>query len=148
MIKIPFISPFPLEHAKTGDAGYDIACSEGGVVWGKSSTAFATGLYMAIPQGYVGNIMSRSGLSFKHQIETGAGVIDSGYRGEVKIILHNHGNKKVVFQPGDRIAQIVFIKHEDPWLEKVEELDTTERGTGGFGHTGVKKVIAGEGEYK
>jgi dUTP pyrophosphatase len=137
VIKIKYRSPFKLEHAKPGDAGYDISCDKGGVVWGKSSTKFTTGLYLAIPAGYVGKIVSRSGLSFNHGIEVGAGTIDSGYRGEVKIHLHNLSTDKVVFLPGDRIAQLIIIKHEDPWFELSEDLGETERNEGGFGHTGI-----------
>jgi dUTP pyrophosphatase len=92
---------------------------------------------MAIPPGYVGKVVSRSGLSFKHDIEVGAGVIDSGYRGMNRINLHNHGDYPVVVERGDRIAQIIILKHETPEWVSVESLDESERGEMGFGHTGL-----------
>lgn len=136
-MKIMYIGPYPLVQAKQGDAGYDIATNEDRVIYGKTSAQFSTGLHMAIPPGYVGKVVSRSGLSFKYGIEVGAGVIDSGYRGEIKIHLHNNGNSKVEFKKGDRIAQIIIQKHESPEFVLVESLDETERGTNGFGHTGI-----------
>lgn len=137
MMKIAYIGPYPLVQAKPGDAGYDIATNEEKTVWHHSSAQFSTGLSMAIPPGYVGKVVSRSGLSFKHRIEVGAGVIDSGYRGEIKIHLHNFGDTPVTFKKGDRIAQIIILKHESPVFELVKSLDETERGVNGFGHTGI-----------
>jgi dUTP pyrophosphatase len=137
-MQIRYIGPYPLKQAKPGDAGYDICTNETRTVPPFSSAAFSTGLRVAIPPGYVGKVVSRSGLSFKHNIEVGAGVIDSGYRGEIRINLHNHGNGPVTFNAGDRIAQLLILKHESPEFNLVEELDETERGENGFGHTGVK----------
>jgi len=137
-MKIPYIGPYPLKPAKEGDAGYDIASNETKTVYRFNSAIFSTGLYMAIPPGYVGKVVSRSGLSFKNRIEVGAGVIDSGYRGEIKIHLHNLGDRGFNVKKGDRIAQIIILKHESPLFELVESLYKTERGPEGFGHTGVK----------
>jgi len=139
-MKIPYIGPYPLVQAKDGDAGFDIASNETKVAHQHSSTKFSTGLSMAIPPGYVGKVVSRSGLSFKHCIEVGAGVIDSGYRGEIKIHLHNFGDNPVVINKGDRIAQIIILKHETPVFELVESLDQTDRGVNGFGHTGTSAL--------
>lgn len=137
-MQIKYIGPYPLQPAKEGDAGYDIASNETKSIYRYSSAIFSTGLRMAIPPGYVGKVVSRSGLSFKHSLEVGAGVIDSGYRGEIKIHLYNNGDKGVTINKGDRIAQIIILKHESPEFELVEELDDTERGIYGFGHTGME----------
>ncbi len=136
-MKIKYIGPYPLVTAKDGDAGYDIAANENKQIYAGTSAIFSTGLRMAIPRGYVGKVVSRSGLSFKHNLEVGAGVIDSGYRGEIKIHLYNHGSKGVYIQEGDRIAQIIIVRHESPAFELVDSLDDTERGSLGFGHSGV-----------
>jgi len=137
-MKIKYKGPYQLVPAKEGDAGYDISTNEEKVIYGHTSAQFSTGLSMAIPKGYVGKVVSRSGLSFKHGIEVGAGIIDSGYRGEIKIHLHNFGDFPVQFKPGDRIAQIIILKHESPVFELVNSLDETERGANGFGSTGIE----------
>lgn len=137
-MKIPYISPYPLVRAKEGDAGFDIASAETKTIIPRHSAQFDTGLFMAIPAGYVGKVVSRSGLSFKHNLEVGAGVIDSGYRGEIRINLHNHGDYPIVVEKGDRIAQIIILKHETPEWTPVDSLDETDRGANGFGHTGTK----------
>jgi len=139
--KISYIGPYPLVPAKEGDAGYDISSNENGKLYGSMSMGFSTGLYVAIPPGYVGKVVSRSGLAFKHNIEVGAGVIDSGYRGEVRILLHNFGDRPFEIKKGDRIAQLLILKHESPEFVLVDELDSTERGANGFGHTGVKETM-------
>jgi dUTP pyrophosphatase len=136
-MEINYISPFPLLQAKPGDAGYDICSNETKCLSPNDSAQFDTGLFMAIPTGYVGKIVSRSGLSFRHNIEVGAGLIDSGYRGEIRINLHNFGIERVKINKGERIAQIIILKHESPDFVLVKSLDETERGNGGFGHTGT-----------
>ncbi len=99
-----------------------------------------TGLKLAIPQGYEGQVRPRSGLALKHGITTlnSPGTIDSDYRGEVKVLLINLGSAPVVINSGDRIAQLVIAPVVQAELEEVDELDDTSRGDGGFGHTGVK----------
>lgn len=99
-----------------------------------------TGLKLAIPQGYEGQVRPRSGLALKHGITTlnSPGTIDSDYRGEVKVLLINLGSAPVVINSGDRIAQLVIAPVVQAELEEVDELDDTSRGEGGFGHTGVK----------
>lgn len=99
-----------------------------------------TGLNIALPEGYEAQIRPRSGLAIKHGITiiNTPGTIDSDYRGDVGVILVNISNEDFVVQPGERIAQMVINKFEQAEFEVVEELDETERGEGGFGHTGIK----------
>lgn len=98
----------------------------------------STGIYLAIPEGYECQVRSRSGLAAKQGIVVlnSPGTIDSDYRGELKVILINHGVMSANIHHGDRIAQLVFNKIEQPAFTLVEELDSTERGEGGFGSTG------------
>lgn len=101
--------------------------------------AVDTGIKVAIPEGYAGFVLPRSG----HAKRSGVGVvnspglIDSGYRGEVSVLLINHGNDPVTFRKGDRIAQLVVLPIPEVEWDEVEELDETTRGEGGFGSTGV-----------
>ena len=97
-----------------------------------------TGLYMEIPEGYEGQVRPRSGLAIKSGITVlnSPGTIDADYRGQVCVILINLSDKPFTINSGDRIAQIVFTKCEQAVLVQVETLSTTERGAGGFGHTG------------
>ena len=99
-----------------------------------------TGLYIALPAGYEAQIRPRSGLALKKGITVlnSPGTIDADYRGEIRIILVNLSNESFVVEDGERIAQMVIARHEQAaWLQ-VEQLDETERGAGGFGHTGEK----------
>ena len=97
-----------------------------------------TGLYMALPPGY--EVRPRSGLAFKHGITVlnSPGTIDADYRGEIGVLLVNLSNEPFVITEGERIAQMVIARHEQGQFEVVDELDQTERGEGGYGHTGVK----------
>ena len=97
-----------------------------------------TGLYLEIPEGYEGQVRPRSGLAFKHgmTVLNTPGTIDADYRGELKQILINLSDTPFVINNGDRIAQIVFARCEQAEMVEVEELSETERGAGGFGHTG------------
>ncbi len=97
-----------------------------------------TGLYMALPKGYEAQVRPRSGLALKHGITVlnTPGTIDADYRGELGIILINLSTEDFIINDGERIAQMVIAKHETPELVEVEELDDTERGAGGYGHTG------------
>ena len=99
-----------------------------------------TGLHIALPEGYEAQIRPRSGLAIKKGITVinTPGTIDPDYTGDVGVILVNISNEDFVVQPGDRIAQMVINKFEQAKFEVVEELDETERGEGGFGHTGNK----------
>ena len=97
-----------------------------------------TGLFMEIPVGYEGQVRPRSGLAIKSGITVlnSPGTIDADYRGEVKVILINLSDADFVIKSGDRIAQLVIAKHEQPEVVAVDTLSETERGAGGFGHTG------------
>lgn len=99
-----------------------------------------TGLFMEIPEGFEGQVRPRSGLAIKHGITVlnSPGTIDADYRGEVKVILINLSDTDFVIESGDRIAQIVFAKCEQMEMSSVDILGETERGAGGFGHTGSK----------
>lgn len=99
-----------------------------------------TGLYIALPPGYEAQVRPRSGLAFKHGITVlnSPGTIDADYRGELGVLLVNLSNEPFVIAEGERIAQMVIARHEQAEFCIVEELDQTERGEGGYGHTGVK----------
>lgn len=103
-------------------------------------TIIPTGLFMELPDNTFGMITPRSGLAAKHGISivNSPGVIDSSYRGEVKIILVNLSNELFVVNDGDRIAQFLLMSYENGEFKEVDVLSETERGEGGFGHTGVK----------
>jgi len=98
-----------------------------------------TGLYFEIPVGYEGQVRPRSGLAAKHGITVlnSPGTIDADYRGEVKVILINLSEESFIIQNGERIAQLVIARHETAQWEQVTDLAETDRGAGGFGHTGV-----------
>ena len=99
-----------------------------------------TGLFIALPAGYEAQVRPRSGLALKHGITVlnTPGTIDADYRGEVMVLLVNLSDKDFIVEDGERVAQMVVARHEQgEWVE-VEELDATERGAGGYGHTGVK----------
>ena len=98
-----------------------------------------TGLYIALPAGYEAQVRPRSGLAIKKGITVlnSPGTIDADYRGEICIILINLSSETFVIEDGERIAQMVIARHEQPTLLEVEVLDETDRGIGGFGHTGV-----------
>ena len=99
-----------------------------------------TGLHIALPEGYEAQVRPRSGLALKHGITVlnTPGTIDADYRGEVGVVLINLSQQDFVVNDGERIAQMVIARHEQGELVVVEELDETERGAGGYGHTGVK----------
>ena len=99
-----------------------------------------TGLYIALPPGFEAQVRPRSGLALKHGITVlnTPGTIDADYRGEIKVLLVNLSNEPFVINEGERIAQMVVAKHEQADFTLVSELDETERGDGGYGHTGVK----------
>ena len=98
-----------------------------------------TGLFLALPQGYEAQVRPRSGLAIKKGITVlnSPGTIDADYRGEINVILVNLSAEEFVIEDGERIAQMVIARHEQAEWEEVEVLDETERGAGGFGHTGT-----------
>lgn len=99
-----------------------------------------TGLHIALPQGYEAQVRPRSGLALKHGITVlnTPGTIDADYRGEIGVVLVNLSNEDFVVNPGERVAQMVIAKYEQAVLQTVDTLDETERGEGGYGHTGMK----------
>lgn len=99
-----------------------------------------TGLFMALPAGFEAQIRPRSGLALKHGLTVlnTPGTIDADYRGEIMVLLVNFSDKEFVVNDGERIAQMVIARHETAVFTEVDELDETERGAGGYGHTGVK----------
>ncbi len=118
-------------------AGYDLAASEAGVVAAGGKALVPTGLAIKCPPGTYGRIAPRSGLAVKNMIGVGAGVVDADYRGEVRVVLFNHGPEPFAYKEGDRVAQLVLERIYTPPVEEVDDLDATERGAGGFGSTGV-----------
>lgn len=134
-------NPIP-EYATPLSAGVDLRASiEKSVCVGAfDDRLIPTGLYIELPEGYEAQIRPRSGLAIKHQITVlnSPGTIDADYRGEIGVILINHSDTPFIVEPGDRIAQLVFNKVEQAEFVEVEELSETERGKGGFGHTGNK----------
>lgn len=127
----------PPSRSNPDDAGADLRSSEDALIPPLSRLAVSTGIAMEIPPGYYGRVAPRSGLALKNGIDVFAGVVDSGYRGEVKVILFNSDAKnEFVITRGDRIAQIIIEKHYPMDFVESESLAESERGIGGFGSTG------------
>jgi len=130
----------PPQAQNRGDAGYDLRAAEDAKIEPGQRALVGTGIALAIPEGYAGFVQPRSGLAIKNGITAlnSPGLIDSGYRDEIKVILINHDPiETFVINKGDRIAQLVIQKYETVDFQIVEELSESERGTGGFGSTGV-----------
>ena len=128
------------EYATTGSAGMDLKANttEPIVLGPLERQMIPTGLYIALPEGYEAQVRPRSGLAAKYgvTVANSPGTVDADYRGEIKVILINLSNEKFVVNPGDRIAQMVIARYERVEWNEVATLDETERGEGGFGHTG------------
>lgn len=126
-------------YAHEGDAGVDLYSTEDYVLKPSQRILVSTGLSMAIPKGYEAQVRPKSGLALKYGITTcnSPGTIDSGYRGEIRVIVINHGSEEFKIEKRTKIAQMVFNKVEGAEFEEVEELDNTKRGQGGFGSTGL-----------
>lgn len=140
-IKIVNKSRHPLpEYATVSAAGMDLRASlEGPVVLKPlERTLVPTGIYIQLPDGYEAQIRPRSGLAIKHGIGivNAPGTIDADYRGEIRVILVNLSNEDFTIQDGERICQMVIAEHARVEWEPEDSLDETERGAGGFGHTG------------
>ncbi|KAK4796646.1 hypothetical protein SAY86_028972 [Trapa natans] len=118
-------------------AGYDLSSACEGKVPARGKALINTDLSIAVPPGTYARIAPRSGLAWKHSIDVGAGVIDADYRGPVGVILFNHSDVDFEVKAGDRIAQLIIEKIVTPDVVEVGSLDSTERGEGGFGSTGV-----------
>ncbi len=127
-------------HATAGAAGADIVAAEDTTIQPGGIHAVATGIALAIPEGYEGQVRPRSGLALKHGVTVlnAPGTIDADYRGEVKVILINHGPEPFRVARGDRVAQLVVAAVAPVTFERVDVLPDTARGAGGFGSTGVK----------
>jgi dUTP pyrophosphatase len=130
-------------YATPGAAGMDVLAAEDVTLEPGGRHALATGLAVAIPKGYEIQVRPRSGLALKHGISVPntPGTIDSDYRGELKVILINHGTEPFAIARGDRIAQLVLAPVTQAQWEEAAELDVTERGAGGFGSTGGHRAI-------
>lgn len=145
MIEIKVVNkgnqPLP-EYATPQSAGMDLRANieEPIVLKPLSRVLIPTGLHIALPKGYEAQIRPRSGLAIKKGITclNTPGTVDADYRGDVGVILINLSAETFIVNPGERIAQMVINKFEQAKFELVEELEETERGEGGFGHTGVK----------
>ena len=139
--RLPSNPDLPLPSRQTAHAaGYDVASAEPDFVLSPGERrAVGTGLSFEIPEGYEMQVRPRSGLALKHGITlpNAPGTIDADYRGELRIILQNGGQEPVPIRRGERIAQLVFARHEAPELVESEYISETARGTGGFGSTGL-----------
>lgn len=145
LVRLPHAQGIPLPAYETRDAaGMDLRAAvpedEPLVLRPGDRFAVPTGLTMAIPRGYEGQVRPRSGLAIKSGVTTlnSPGTIDADYRGEVRVILINHGAEDFTIRRGDRIAQLLISPVEQAVWEEVESLDATDRGAGGFGSTGAQ----------
>jgi dUTP pyrophosphatase len=127
-------------YAQEGDAGADLRASEEVEILPGQHMLVKTGVSVAIPDGYVGMVCSRSGLALKSGVFVlnAPGIVDSGYRGEIGVILKNFGSFPLQVKVGDRIAQLLIQRVESANFVKVDVLDDTARGDGGFGSTGTE----------
>ena len=143
MIKLPLTRLDPSielpSYAREGDAGLDLRAAHDATLEPGGRGLVGTGLAVAIPPGYAGLVLPRSGLALSQGVTVlnAPGLVDAGYRGELKVLLVNHGDKPMPVRRGDRIAQLVIQRVERAELIEVNELPTSERGAGGFGSTGV-----------
>lgn len=144
MIQVKVINkgkqPLP-QYATPQSAGMDLRANteEAFTLKPLERKLFPTGLYISLPEGYEAQVRPRSGLALKHGITVlnTPGTVDADYRGEIGVVLVNLSNEPFTVEPGERIAQMVIAKHEQSEFVLVEELDETERGAGGYGHTGT-----------
>ena len=125
------------KRSTDGAAGYDLCASQNCTIPAKGKGLVRTGLAISFPAGLYARIAPRSGLALKKFIDVGAGVVDSDYRGEVGVVLFNHGDQDFEVKMGDRIAQLILEKIDTPKVEEVQALEESVRGSGGFGSTGV-----------
>jgi len=130
---------FTPSYAYPGDAGADLQAAADTVIPARGKMLVSTGIRLALPEGHVGLIWPRSGMAVKHSIDCGAGVIDSQYRGEIKVLLFNHSDGEHFIKQGDRIAQLLVQKVETVEflpVDDLDDLDATDRAESGFGSTG------------
>ena len=131
-------NPFFLLTGSKLAAGYDLHSAYDYEIPAHGKLIAKTDLQIRVPDGTYGRIAPRSGLAAKHFIDIGAGVVDQDYRGNVGVVMFNHNDAPFVIKKGDRIAQLVCEKICYPELKELDSLETTERGEGGFGSTGVE----------
>ena len=124
-------------RGSSGAAGYDLCSIDNATLYAGGQITVSTGIRIKLPPGTYGRVAPRSGLAVKYGIDVLAGVIDEDYRGEVKVILINHGDKDFNINCFDRIAQLVVEQIQSPEIKHVISLDDTDRGEGGFGSTGI-----------
>ena len=140
-MKIKVYSAFELEYQTDGAAGFDLRSTIDCGISPNRSVIIPTGLKIALPKGYEGQVRGRSGLNFKHSVVCPTGTIDSDYRGEIMVKLYNLGDKEFIVGSGDRIAQLIINKCERADFDYVTCSDfdglETERGEKGFGSTGI-----------
>jgi len=140
-VKIKSASGLLPQYETEGSAGMDLRASIDETIRLKpmERTLIPTGIFIELPQGFEAQVRARSGLAIRHGIGmvNGVGTIDSDYRGEIKVLLINMGDKEFEIHDGDRIAQIVIAKYERIEWEETKNLSETRRGAGGFGHTGI-----------
>jgi len=118
-------------------AGYDLYAAHASKIPARGKGIVKTDIAATVPQGTYGRIAPRSGLAWKKHIDVGAGVIDRDYTGNIGVVLFNHGAEDLSIAVGDRVAQLILERIVTPEVEEVDCLDTTDRGAGGFGSTGV-----------
>uniref|UniRef100_A0A023F852 Deoxyuridine 5'-triphosphate nucleotidohydrolase n=1 Tax=Triatoma infestans TaxID=30076 RepID=A0A023F852_TRIIF len=118
-------------------AGFDLRSAYNYIIPSRGKELVKTDLQIDLPEGCYGRVAPRSGLAWKNHIDVGAGVIDADYRGNVGVVLFNHGPEDFVVKEGDRIAQLICERILYPSLQEVQTIDVTNRGSGGFGSTGV-----------
>jgi dUTP pyrophosphatase len=128
----------PPSRGREGDAGYDLSCVDAFVLRPGERKMVPTGVAIALPPGIAGLVMPRSGLAHRHGIAcvNSPGLIDPNYRGELRVILVNHGEEMFRAHAGDRIAQLLLVPYWTPELRVVDELPESARGEGGFGSSG------------
>lgn len=133
---VPCKGDYLPQYAHKGDAGADLKAMKTQVIAPRSRALVATGIHLEIPKGHAGLIWPRSGPAVKLGLDCGAGVIDSHYRGEIKVLLFNHSDDEIRIQAGDRIAQLIIQKVETVQFLSSDNLNETTRNTAGFGSTG------------
>ncbi|MEK6970378.1 MAG: dUTP diphosphatase [archaeon] len=125
------------QYAHAGDAGMDLYGSETIILNPGERGIIPTGIAMAIPKGHVALVWDKSGPPLKTGMHTLAGVIDETYRGEIKIVVINHGKEPITIERGKKVAQLLIQPVVQPLIQETSELDETPRGSGGFGSTGL-----------
>jgi len=138
-VKLTDGAPMP-KHSKPGDAGMDLTSRETVEIAPQGTVKVGTGVAIELPRGYFGMVVPRSGMASKRgvTIVNTPGIIDSDYRGEIMLPLYNAGHDLVTVERGERVAQIIILSHETCECVEVDELSDTERGSNGFGSTGLR----------